>query len=168
MPEEPTIIIPELVDPDVSGSGEYTAREAIDYLDRRAAIIQEQRNVLRRMVRLYEEAVASDAARGDEDPAITQKIVEGRTLHYGRLRNEFLEAYKRQPPPPHVVRDASLLDLLEHFDSYDVDRNGSLSLAESKLSPEVYKRLSPEGELTPEKIRTGISVDSRPAVKGQR
>lgn len=168
MVSEPIIALPELVDPQVPGSGEYTAREALAYLDRRAAIIQQQREILRRMVRLYEEAVASDAARGKEDPAITAKIDEGLSLQYGRLQREFAQAYKTQPPPPHVVRDASLLDLLNHFDSYDVDRNGSLSLAESKLSPEVYRKLSPEGELTPEKIRAGISVNSRPAVKGER
>lgn len=168
MVKEPIITIPELVDPNVKGSGQYTAREALAYLDSRAAHIEEQRQVVRRIVALYQEAVVADEAKGDEDPIITQKIAEGIELSYGRLEREFKAAYSKVTAPPQAIRDVHLLALLEHFASYDTDSNGSLSLTESKLSREVYLKLSPEGELTPEKIRAGISVDSRPAEKGSR
>lgn len=162
MPKEPIIAIPDLVDPRVPGSGVYTAREALAYLDRRAALISEQRQIVHRLIATYEEAVTADKAKGDEAPEVTAKIEEGLELSYERLRKEFSVAYEKVPPPPHAVRDASLLDLLENFESYDVDKSGGLSLKESRLSEEVFLKLSEEGELTPEKIKAGISVASRP------
>lgn len=168
MIKEPLITIPELVDPEVPGSGQYSATEALAYLDRRAALIAEQRGVIRRIVAIHEEAVAADVAKGDESPEVTAKIEEALLLSYQRLEREFKAAYSKSPDPPQAVRDGVLLNLLEFFDSYDVDKSGGLSLAESKLSREVYLKLSPSGELTREKIRAGISVRSRPAVKGER
>lgn len=167
MPKEPTIAIPELVDPRVPGSGEYTAKEALAYLDRRAALIDDQRQIVRRLIAAHEEAVTADKAKGDEAPEVTAKIEEGLELSYARIQKEFESAYGKEPPPPHVVRDASLLDLLENFDSYDVDKSGGLSLKESRLSEEVFVKLAQEGELTPETIKAGISVDSRPT-KGSK
>jgi hypothetical protein len=161
---EPTIVIPDLVDPQVPGSGEYTAREAMAYLDARAAHIAEQRVILRRLIAVYEEAVRSDASKPDDEaPEVTAKINEATELSYGRLVREFETAFKRVPPPPHVARDTSLLDLLENFASYDIDRSGGLSLKESRLPVEIYRKLAPEGELTPERIKLGISPASRPS-----
>jgi len=162
MLKEPTIAIPELADPEVPGSGEYTAREALAYLDRRAALISEQRQVVRRLIALHEEAVKADEAKGDEEPAVTAKIEEAIDLSCARLQREFKVLYEKSPPPPHIVRDVTLLDLLDNFESYDVDKSGGLSLRESRLSEEVYKKLAEDGELTPEKIKAGISIDSRP------
>lgn len=163
MIKEPTITLPELIDPQVPGSGEYTAKEALEYLDRRAALLSEQRRVVRRMLDLHAEAVTADLAKVDEDAAITAKIEDGMRLSYVRLRKEFKALYNQALPAPHVVRDAILLDLLENFPSYDADQSGGLSLKESKLSQEIYDKLSPTGELTREKIKTGISVSARPS-----
>ncbi len=168
MPKEPTLTIPELIDPQVPGSGEYTAKEALAYLDRRAAHIADQRQIVRRLIAIHEEAVKSDAAKGDEDPEVTAKIEEAAALSYDRIQREFQVLYDKAPPAPHVVRDASLLDLLDNFDSYDADQSGGLSIKESRLSEEVFKKLAPEGELTPELIKRGISVESRPDTKGKK
>lgn len=168
MPKEPTIVIPELVDPQVPGSGEYTAREAMVYLDARAAHIAEQRTIVRRLIAVYDEAVRADAAKpADEDPEVTAKIDEATELSFARLVREFEAAFKKTPPPPHVARDTSLLDLLENFASYDIDRSGGLNLKESRLPEDIYRKLAPEGELTPERIKLGISIASRPS-KGQK
>lgn len=160
--KEPIITLPELVDSAVPGSGQYTAREALAYLDARASHIAEQRAVVRRMQALYDEAVASDSAKGNESQEVTEKIEEALSLSYGRLEREFKTAYTKAPEPPQAVRDGSLLNLLEHFDSFDSDQSGGLSLDESKLSKEVYFKLAPKGELTPERIKAGISIDARP------
>ena len=162
MLKEPTIALPELVDPKVPGSGEYTAREALAYLEKRAALITEQREIVQRLIAVHEEAVKADAAKGNESAQVTSKIDEATTLSYKRLQREFKAAYNETPPAPHVVRDASLLDLLENFESYDVDKSGGLSLKESRLAENIFLKLAPEGELTPEQIKTGISVASRP------
>ena len=163
MVKDPTITIPELIDPQVPGSGEYTAAEALAYLDRRAALISDQRQIVRRLISLHAEAVTADLAKGDEDPAATAKIEDGVRLSFARLRREFKAVYGKTPPPPHAVRDTALLDLLENFASYDADKSGGLSIKESRLSPEVCEKLYPSGELTEVKIEAGISVASRPA-----
>jgi hypothetical protein len=166
--QEPTITIPELVDEDVKGSGEYTPQEVLSYLDRHSALIAERRAIVQRVANLYAEAVAAGEAATGEDPAVTAKIEEGYSLSFARLEKEFSAAYAKVPPPPQIVRDVTLKDLYEHFDSYDVDKSGGLSLAESKLSKEVYLKLSPTGELTPEKIKLGISLDERPKESKER
>lgn len=168
MLKEPTITIPELVDPKVPGSGEYSPREALAYLDKRAALIAEQREIVRRLIAVYEEAVRADTAKGDEAVEVTAKINEATGLSYERIKREFETVYAVTPPPPSVVRDISLLDLLDNFESYDVDKSGGLSMKESRLSEGVFMKLAPEGELTPERIKLGISVDSRPDAKAPK